>query len=713
MKNNKGISLIELIVAVSMVAIVGGALLSFIVTSTNMYKRQNSEISLQEEAQLAVNQVENLIINATNGVRFLEVSDAGSGLVTERTLYMYNKETGGNIVTKISWMTSTKQLLYSTYQYTTDISGADILTPIITDELMAEYVNSFSVDLSDLESRNLIKLSLDFLFDSRNYKTDKDIKIRNDILQVASDEEAFTSGGDQILIPNVTDVVISPSTAYTWQGSVTSGFSAAVIGTNFPMQDVIWDFTDETKARINDTNTVISSFGVVTLGENETCTPINIQAISTQSVINAEGDASQYIADTASVLTKSIQTISLSNSKQTDALEFKADLIFSGQNFESTDNFTSGIYFTYTYEGNPINDVSATVEQLDAATSQARYKTVFSTENTAYEGKTIQVTPIYQRDAKIYTGVTSSFTFGIEAIRDIAIVIKDSNGNWTDYTNMSYTSARGAGFDITLKVKRSTSWSGEISEEYIPFGSATWKQIKWSLVDSSENPVSLLGTPSSGRLNVPVNWRELTADQEYKYLLQATYNGWKVDPVTVIIPKVSFVINEKAEGQDRYPLQVNRDQDITFRVTGLTSRNYSVYCLDNKNAANISTDGATILGQESSTSYNNPQIFTFGIKDSSGNVIAGITDHLRIDYGTSNLFQTTWIIYPVKYTLTDLNLYLFPGEWETILKEYKGSSYYLLDGTKVTCQFLNNEFRYTVNGTEYQYSAGSLIWYSN
>lgn len=65
MKNPKGYSLIELIVVVAILAIVGTAVFGFFLTSSRLYKNDSDEVNLQYESQLAVNQLENLLIDAT------------------------------------------------------------------------------------------------------------------------------------------------------------------------------------------------------------------------------------------------------------------------------------------------------------------------------------------------------------------------------------------------------------------------------------------------------------------------------------------------------------------------------------------------------------------------------------------------------------------------------------------------------------------------
>lgn len=62
--DNKGFSLIELIIAISISVVVLGILASFLWQSTNYYRRSSEEISLQMEAQTILNQLKDLIVEA-------------------------------------------------------------------------------------------------------------------------------------------------------------------------------------------------------------------------------------------------------------------------------------------------------------------------------------------------------------------------------------------------------------------------------------------------------------------------------------------------------------------------------------------------------------------------------------------------------------------------------------------------------------------------
>ena len=65
---NKGFTLVELIVCLAIMTIVAGSVGAFIVAGNNSYLRGNKELTLQEEAQLAANQMIDLIIDVEKDI---------------------------------------------------------------------------------------------------------------------------------------------------------------------------------------------------------------------------------------------------------------------------------------------------------------------------------------------------------------------------------------------------------------------------------------------------------------------------------------------------------------------------------------------------------------------------------------------------------------------------------------------------------------------
>lgn len=63
---NKGFTLLELVIAIAISILVVGSIASFLCISTGHYRRTEEEINLQMEAQLILNQLEKLMLEAEN-----------------------------------------------------------------------------------------------------------------------------------------------------------------------------------------------------------------------------------------------------------------------------------------------------------------------------------------------------------------------------------------------------------------------------------------------------------------------------------------------------------------------------------------------------------------------------------------------------------------------------------------------------------------------
>ena len=62
MRNNKGFSLIELLIALAILSVAGVAIAGFVMNTSHSYSQTNKEVKLQYEQQLAVNQIRDMIV---------------------------------------------------------------------------------------------------------------------------------------------------------------------------------------------------------------------------------------------------------------------------------------------------------------------------------------------------------------------------------------------------------------------------------------------------------------------------------------------------------------------------------------------------------------------------------------------------------------------------------------------------------------------------
>lgn len=72
-KDNKGLTLIELVVTIAIIAIFSGVVLTFIGTGANSYRNTSSNAEAQMEVQQALDQIQNIVIDVNRGVYYAAV----------------------------------------------------------------------------------------------------------------------------------------------------------------------------------------------------------------------------------------------------------------------------------------------------------------------------------------------------------------------------------------------------------------------------------------------------------------------------------------------------------------------------------------------------------------------------------------------------------------------------------------------------------------
>lgn len=177
MKGQKGFTLIEILASVAILSIVLLAIGTAMVTGTRSFAKGNAEASVQKEAQLAVNQVEDLIIDTNGSVDLLlyaggtqidldsvttkEEMAEKDALADKKELVLYNAVATdlGTVYTKemVTWEKDTEKVSYSLWDVNYDSAHDTYETAaaVHSMELLAENVVSFSVDLSDTKKEEL------------------------------------------------------------------------------------------------------------------------------------------------------------------------------------------------------------------------------------------------------------------------------------------------------------------------------------------------------------------------------------------------------------------------------------------------------------------------------------------------------------------------------------------------------------------------------
>ena len=204
-RKNSGFTLVELVIVMAIMGILGLAVTGFIGTSTKQYKYATKDVDLQYEAQLTMNQIGNLIIDAQKGVKYepatvaapVEVASVNpeAGYIatasaeeasseeasseqssSDSKLIICNNDCTYNIIYRPS-----EHKIYLRKDTLDPATGAVKADGQGKESLMAENVIGFTPDLSEAESKNSVGLVVDFKAGDKKYTSKQNFTLRNKV----------------------------------------------------------------------------------------------------------------------------------------------------------------------------------------------------------------------------------------------------------------------------------------------------------------------------------------------------------------------------------------------------------------------------------------------------------------------------------------------------------------------------------------------------
>lgn len=527
-EKNKGLSLVELIITMSILVIVGGTLLSFIMISIRNYKSSRNEVELQYEAQLTSNQIHDLLIDASAGVSYSTGTATSQALVMKdssatagadvKKIYVYDWQDDGtevkSIVSIITWNKADSQVMFSSYEY---IAGNP--QPAETTYLLADYVTDFTADLTNLEANNKMDYTITYTVKDRTYTSKNTVNLRNSVLINSNDFSAIFQG-NLPEISTVESVEVIPDKVTVMQGD-THQFTAKVYGTNMPSQEVEWSL--ESGSYSDTANTKIDESGLLTLGSNEINQNIQVIATSIQSKIQ---NSTNPAGGDAFVQAKHLDGMTL----QLDAsvgkgFNQKAAMTLTGQNVE-TDNVqlsytttpASGVTVTFgsAVAGTEVWNYSDIAIQCDknivgydqavSVAITASYGGKSYTNNIAFstglDKKALQAVRIVQdagiENKNINRGATNNYILQIQRVGSTSWVNASVDGAVNALWNVQYGVVYN-GYNQYVTLSNGTNgYTGSISvsknPELLPYGSIGQFSIQATVSDTSGNQGNPLST---------------------------------------------------------------------------------------------------------------------------------------------------------------------------------------------------------------------------
>ncbi len=196
MRDNKGFSLVEMIVSFAILAIAGLAVYGLMSTGTMHFKRTGQDVGLQYEQQVVVNKLRDVLLESSNALSYDD---------STKTLYVYNQEDMGPTapgatthtykykVTKIFLSGTELKQVSKIFDDITGTDGVDIST--ISDDdakLLGEEVKDISFDLTDI-AEGKIGFIITFEAEGKELVSEQVVSLRNRVINSDDPSAIYTS----------------------------------------------------------------------------------------------------------------------------------------------------------------------------------------------------------------------------------------------------------------------------------------------------------------------------------------------------------------------------------------------------------------------------------------------------------------------------------------------------------------------------------------
>ena len=260
---NKGFSMVELLIAVAILSIIGASTVGFMYQASNTYSRTSADVDVQTDAQLTANVITDHIIDCETQIKFFDGSTStGTDPVTgdpvtttdSYTVSYLDKGTVKSVTDHVLLMTSVnrqvqsvifwdkaKQAIY--YNETTwDGSGWNSFEAG-NSELLADGVLEFEVDTSKLGNK-VLEFKLGYEFRGKKYTGNYQVHMRNEVVEGSGD-------GPEIDTTVVSNVKVTPNVGYVVSKrnepiGLPGTFAASVKGKGITDKSVTWEMMDAT-----------------------------------------------------------------------------------------------------------------------------------------------------------------------------------------------------------------------------------------------------------------------------------------------------------------------------------------------------------------------------------------------------------------------------------------------------------------------------------
>lgn len=404
-KDQSGFTLVEMLIAVTIMAIVIAAVCSFIIVGSKSYASGNSDISVQQEAQLALNQISDVLIDTTRSVNYAAYDASGSATLglkdaefafepSGKSLTMLNgvsvvnpgggetiEEGNGNKNYLFYWDKADETLYYS------EIGITETTFPLPGESgcvVLAEHVKEFSVDLTQVEEKRVVQIAMTFTNGNKEYKTSNNITIRNKVGINDVEIGPLDRRVELSVIPRELQIIIEPGETYHFS-------TPKVTGKNVTDKSVTWSMAP---GYSGGTAFIDAANGIILISVDEPAG--TIQAVVTTNAVDSDGN---HATATVLIHVKRVTSVTLSKSSDEDT-DNTAEQVSPGKKF-TVSSSVSGVQLGVACSG--CSDDPATDFDVTDWTVEGPVTLVESNEKQA----TFLVNSDAKKDEKITIRATS------------------------------------------------------------------------------------------------------------------------------------------------------------------------------------------------------------------------------------------------------------------------------------------------------------------
>ena len=475
--NNKGLSIVELLLSIMILTIVSTSLFAFMIMSGRLFNRSNEEVDMQSEAQVMKNYMNDLITDAAKGIEYRTIVEVAADTYgAERCLVIY----GEKVISYMAWVEESRQVHYlekknfsinADGSYSVNFSNEEMNSS--NWPILAEGVSKFECNVAQLEEKHRIfSAELGFENGKSDYATTHTITLRNDIFYVGMANGNMAGAGTHAHISGIT---LTPGFTDISKGSSVT-FNHAVTATGDIDRSVTYSIEGN-----NSANTRIEPKGVqgaiLYVGADETASMLTV-------ICKADIDSS--ISSTAIVNVTNVSSIAIVPTQEPN---YKGAYYYP----------RASIDFTAMVEGNFISeDGSAVTWEIIDSKNEAKIKEFTETTCKVELGPTMSHEITLKATSKADPKVSREY------------VIRTADAEIGDL----YINAVGSAY----KVKRDGSLKLELLVSGQPAGSGV--SVVWSIVN---NPLgSKVSIDNHGILTAAAT---VPFSNSYELTVQAAVSG--------------------------------------------------------------------------------------------------------------------------------------------------------------------------------------------